>query len=318
MLKFFELKNILKANRYYIIINPNAGKGEAHDKWTYVQNQLTENKIDFKFEFTDEPGHCYNIVQHRIKKGYRNFICVGGDGTLNEIINATFSQKEVPTNEITVGLIPMGTGNDWKRYYNFPDEPKEAIEVISKRNVKRQDVGEIMNYNKGEKKLSYFINIAGLGFDSTVARATNAMKKRGNRSFSAYFISMIKCLIGYKHWDLKIQLNGKTLEGKFLSVSIGNGKYSGSGMLQTPNAVINDGLLDITLYNNVPKLKVAWNIKNLYNGKILNVSGVKSYRTHSLKIESPHEIFAEVDGEIIGDGPYEIRVIPNSLNVIIP
>lgn len=307
----------MDTEQYYIIINPNAGKGEAYKKWPLIESYLNDKGVKFKHEFTDEQGHCYNIVKLQIEKGFRNFICVGGDGTLNEIINAIFSQEKVPTIDITIGLIPMGTGNDWRRYYNLPSDIKMAINNIISKNIKQQDVGKMINYVNGEKTYSYFINIAGLGFDSTVAKTTNKMKKRGNRSFSSYLIGLFKSLLKYKNWELKISLNNLVMEGKFLSVSIGNGKYSGSGMLQTPNAVIDDGLLDITVYNNVPKTKIIMNIRHLYNGKILNISGVQSFRTNYLKIESPHKIFAETDGEIIGDGPYEISIIPKAINVIV-
>lgn len=307
-----------EGNKFYVIINPNAGKGEGLRKWPDIQSKLSELKIDYKFEFSENPGHCKEIVIERIKGSYRKFLCVGGDGTLNEIVNGIFSQTEVPSTDICLGLIPMGTGNDWRRYYNLPENPLKALEIIKDDNILTQDIGEITYNLNGETSKAYFINIAGLGFDSTVVATTNRMKNRGNRTKTTYLLGLLKSLVTYKSWSLKIYINGEVLENKFLSVSIGNGKYSGSGMMQTPEALINDGMLDVTIYDNMPTLKIVLNVKNLYNGKILNINGIKSYRTNSFRIESPHSIFAETDGEIIGDGPYDISIIPNAINIYAP
>lgn len=310
------MKNSLH-NKYYIIVNPNAGKGNALKKWPQIKASLRKSGLVFKYEFTEEPGQCINIVKTRLNESYRRFLCVGGDGTLNEILNAIFVQDSVPASDIYLGLIPMGTGNDWRKYYILSDNIEEVIKRIAENNCVKQDVGELEYSQNGLRQKAYFINIAGLGFDSVVVKNTNKMKERGNRSKSAYLIALLKSLFIYKPWQLKINIGDKCLEGKFLSVSIGNGKYSGSGMIQTPDAIIDDGMFDVTVYNKIPKIRIILNVKNLYNGKILSIKGVNSYRAASLKIESDMEIFAETDGEIIGDGPYNIKIIPKALNVIV-
>ncbi len=302
---------------FYIIINPNAGKKEAIKHWPIIYKELKKTGIDFKYEFTEEPGHCINIVKNRIKEGFNKFICVGGDGTLNEIVNGVFKQKYADPSNIFIGLIPIGTGNDWRRYFNIPLNYTEAIEIIKKQKVFKQDVGQISHFSNGDKTNSYFINIAGLGFDSTVAKTTNKIRSRGNRTKFAYMLGLGKSLFKYKNWDLKIEINNEKIEKKVLSVSIGNGKYSGSGMIQTPNAIIDDGMLDVTIFEKMPKTKIMFNVNKLYNGKILKVKGIKNYRTDNIKIESKHKIFAETDGEIIDDGPYEISVLKKALNVYV-
>ncbi len=304
-------------NKYYIIINPNAGKGDAFKKWPEIKALLRKHGLDFKYEFTEQPGQCVNIVKNRLAESYRRFICVGGDGTLNEIINAIFLQETVSPSQIFVGLIPMGTGNDWKKYYNLSNEFEQVVKRIAENKAVKQDVGKIQHHVNGLKRNAYFLNVAGLGFDALVVKNTNRMKERGNRSKSAYFVALLKSLFAYKSGVLSIYIGDEKLEDRFLSVSIGNGKYSGSGMIQTPDAIIDDGLLDVTVYQNIPKIKIIFNIKNLYNGKILSVKGVKSYRTNRIRIESDLETFAETDGEIVGDGPYEICVLHRAINVIV-
>jgi YegS/Rv2252/BmrU family lipid kinase len=304
-------------NNFFFLINPNAGNECGLKEWPAIEVLLKEYNVHYEFEFTTAVGHAANIVKSKILEGYRKFVVVGGDGTLNETVNGIFNQQEVPSTDIYIGLIQMGTGNDWSRYYNFATDYKVSIERFINSNSVRQDIGKIDYSCDVNLKSGYFINVAGLCFDSAVVKATNLMKERGRRTKSAYLISLLKSLIQYKPWQLKIFINDEILEGKFLSISIGNGKYSGGGMQQTPDALIDDGYLDVTIYENMPKFKIVTNIKKLYSGKILSIKGVRGFRTKSFRIESAQNIFAETDGEIIGSTPYEISIIPNSLNVFV-
>ncbi|PLX09434.1 MAG: diacylglycerol kinase [Marinilabiliales bacterium] len=271
--------------KYFFIINPNAGNEGGSREWPKIEEMLKANDIEFDFAFTEKVGHAEQLVTDKITKSYRKFIVVGGDGTLNEVTNGIFKQKDVPTNEIYLGLIQMGTGNDWARYYNMKPIYQEEMERLKKCPSKLQDVGKVEYHCDGENKSSYFINVAGLCFDSTVVKATNEMKERGRRTKFAYLISLLKSLIKYKPWHLKIYINDEVLEGEFLSISIGNGKFSGGGMIQTPEAVIDDGFLHVTIYQNMPKYKIVTNVKKLYNSKILKVKGVRSFKTQKFRIE---------------------------------
>ncbi|HPD23242.1 MAG TPA: diacylglycerol kinase family lipid kinase [Bacteroidales bacterium] len=304
---------------FFFIINPNAGKEEAKQKWPLIERILTQKKIKYSSAFTTKQGDAENYTIEKIYEGFRYFIVVGGDGTLNEVVNGIFRQNSVSYSEIFIGLIQMGTGNDWARYYGFNNNIENSVKRLENINVKQQDVGKIIFNDSGEQKEAYFINVAGLCFDAVVVKATNAMKERGQRTKSAYLIALLSSLIKYKPWELKIKINGTELNGKFLSISIGNGKYSGGGMMQTPNAIIDDGLLDVTIYDDMPKSKIIRNVKKLYDGTVINVSGVKTFRCKTLQIENLNNqsvIFAETDGEIIGNGPYTISVLHNVLNIL--
>lgn len=304
-------------NKYYIILNPNAGKGATLANWPHMMQTLNDVNIVYEYQFIEDAQHCQDIVRIRIKEGYRKFICVGGDGTLNLIVNAVFSQDKVDTKEIFLGHIPMGTGNDWRKYFNLPDSYVKAIQIIKNGESVVQDIGQVSYLKDGQKQKAFFLNICGMGFDSEIARTTNRMKKRGNRTTFAYLRGLLVTLLKYKYKTFQIQIDDKIIEGEFLSISIGNGKYSGSGMIQTPNAIIDDGLLDITIYDKMSKLKVIKNIKKLYNGSVLSVKEVKSYRAKTISVSSEQCFFAETDGEIIPEGPYEITVIPKALNVYV-
>lgn len=304
-------------NKYFFIINPNAGYGRAHKEWYKLAKLIDGEDIIYELEFTKYVGHAKEITIEKIEQGFRKFIVFGGDGTLNEVVNGIFRQNIVPTTEIYLGIFSMGTGNDWAKYYNFSAGYADSIERIKNGEFKRQDVGKIVHGIEGEQKSSYFINVAGLCFDSVVVKATNEIKKQGKRTRMGYLGSLLKSLITYKPCKLRIFINDEILEGIFLSISIGIGKFSGGGMQQTPDAVIDDGYFDVTIYSNMSKFVVLANVSKLYNGKILEVKGVKSYKVKSLRIEPENEIFAEIDGEIIGTGPYKISILHNSINILV-
>jgi len=135
-IKIVKLLKILGLNKqikkYFFIINPNAGNEGGSREWPKIEEMLKANDIEFDFAFTEKVGHAEQLVTDKITKSYRKFIVVGVDGTLNEVTNGIFKQKDVPTNEIYLGLIQMGTGNDWARYYNMKPIYQEEMERLKK------------------------------------------------------------------------------------------------------------------------------------------------------------------------------------------
>ena len=118
------------SNDWMLIINPNAGSRKAGKDWNKIKTILTDEKISFNSVFTESKTHATELTLKYIKEGYRKFIAFGGDGTFNEIVNGIFIQKEIPTNEFTVGMLPVGTGNDWCRMFNIPIDYHKAIQII--------------------------------------------------------------------------------------------------------------------------------------------------------------------------------------------
>ncbi|HOY38217.1 MAG: diacylglycerol kinase family lipid kinase [Bacteroidales bacterium] len=297
------------------IINPKAGNGDLEKVWGEVEQTIRRHDIEYHHYFTTAQNDGCEQVKLFLKQGYRNIVVLGGDGTINEVVNGIFQQQDVPYEEVVMGLISMGTGNDWGRYYKWTTNHIDAIHQILDGNFIRQDIGVIKHWINGQQHTSYFANIAGFGFDAAVVKATNIMQARGRRKKSAYLLNLLKCLINNKLLEMKIEFDDQIIHDSIFSISIGNGKYSGGGMMQTPRAINNDGLLDIAIYRNIRKLKVISNVNRLYNGTIEKVRGLETYRSKSFKISCPHTTFAEIDGEIVGDGPYEISILPNALKV---
>ena len=304
-------------NKYFFIINPNAGNAQGKSGWEEIKILLHKNNIDFDSLLTDAPGHAEEIVGEKIAENYRNFIVVGGDGTLNEVINGIFKQKDVPTDSIYIGLFSMGTGNDWARYYKITPDYHKAINRILQPNIIKQDVGRVVSLLGGQRYENYFLNVAGIGLDSKIVFSVNSMKKRGRRNKLAYLFALIKCFLQHKSLPIRINIENNSISDNFLSMSIGNGKFSGGGMRQTPDALNNDALFDIAVYSKMTKFKMLCNIIKLYNGNIRKLKGLQYFRAKELSISLDTSYIFELDGEIIEGEHFDINILPASINVMI-
>lgn len=299
-----------------IIVNPNAGNGKGKKDWDKISEQLNKEKLIFSVRFTERKGHAINYTLEAIADGFRKIITVGGDGTLNEIVNGVFLNNICPTTDISLALVPVGSGNDWGRMFGIPLDYEKAVRIISDNKQMIHDIGKVSFYNGPEKMNRYFINIAGLGFESVVVRRTNIQKDKGRSGKLIYFYSLLMSLLSYKNTKAEIIIDGKKSEADVFSINVGNGRYCGGGMRQTPFARPDDGLLDVTIINNMGKLEIIRNLKILYDGTILNHPKIDGYKCKNIKVSSESIIYTEADGESLGHTPAEFSIVPASINIV--
>jgi len=256
------------------------------------------------------------MARDLIRKGHSKIIVVGGDGTMNEVINGLFSQDKVNTTEVMLGMISVGTGNDWARMFNIPNNYEEAILTIKKQHTFIQDAGLVHYTKDGNEWKRYFINIAGMGFGARVVERTNKMKSKGKSGPLLYFYNIFTSLMRYRSQKANMVIDGKSMDRSIFSLNVGICKYNGGGMIQVPHAVADDGLYSITLIKKMGKLNVLANVNRLYNGSIVNHSKVETYLAHEVEIGGSPKLQIETDGESLGHGPLKFSIIPRSVRVI--
>jgi diacylglycerol kinase family enzyme len=178
------------------------------------------------------------------------------------------------------------------------------------------DIGIVSYFNGAEKKKRYFINIAGLGFESVVVRRTNYQKDRGCSGKAIYFYNLLMSLLTYKNTRMEIIVDGNKKTAEVFSINAGNGRYCGGGMRQTPDALPDDGLLDVTVINGIGKIEIIRSLKMLYDGTILSHPKIDGYKCKNLKVSSECLIWVEADGESLGHTPAEFSIIPASINIV--
>lgn len=309
--------------KWLVVVNPMASVGKSGKDWPVIRQKLVDAGIDFDDILTEYPRHAIEIVRNAIvEKGYRKFISVGGDGTNNEVINGIFTQDVVPTNDITMATIPIGTGNDWRRTFNIPLEYDDVIEIIKTGNVFVHDIGKLTYYNDGDPKIRYFLNAAGTGLDEMVCSSTNLMKRQGKGGTIRYLISVVKCLFKYKITHVQVTMDDEMVfDDNILSLSVGNCRYNGGGMMMMPNAIPDDGLLDVTVIRKVSIFKFAANVKNIYDGSFIHkIKEVQTFRGKKIRIVSipPHSLMVETEGENLNNSPFDFEILPKAIHVIVP
>jgi YegS/Rv2252/BmrU family lipid kinase len=298
-------------DHWKVIINPHAGGNTDSTVWERILHELRSAEIHFEFEVSAYHRHIISIVQKSIADGYRNFIIIGGDGSLNEMVNGIYNQTNVNPTEITTAHISLGTGNDWPKTHVLPTDSKRMIEKIRAGNTSLQDVGVALYQDNSETKTNYFVNVAGMGFDAFVVYNLAKKKEKKTRSKFSYLYSLFRSLLGYSCGKAIIKVDGKEVfRNNLFSLSIGIGKYNGGGMMQLPAAIPDDGLLDVTIFRKMPKMKVIANVKKLYDGSFIALKEVSVYRGKEVSIDSEHPIMLECDGELLGHSPATIRIIP--------
>jgi len=303
-------------DQWYIIVNPNAGNGKGKKDWTRIKSLLEKNGLVFEAKFTERKGHAIEIAREAAILGFRKIATVGGDGTLNEAINGIFTQNTCPQSEFVIGIIPVGTGNDWGRMLGIPLVYDGAIKALRENKTMKHDVGLVSFYIGEKPEKRYFINIAGLGFEAIVVNKTNRKKDKGRSNRAIYLFNLLSSLLSYKKINAEVTVDGQSVSCNIFSINIGNGRYCGGGMRQTPDAIPDDGQFDVTIIKDMSRLEVIKSIELLYDGTILSHEMVDGYRGSSIKVTSENLMYAEADGESLGHTPVEFSIIPSGINVI--
>jgi len=303
-------------SEWYVIVNPNAGNGKGKKDWERISGIFSRDNIRTHSRFTEKKGHAIELTREALASGFRKIISVGGDGTMNEIVNGIFTQNNCPSKDVFIGMIPVGTGNDWGRMFGIPLVYEGAVKVIRDNKTMPHDVGTITYYSSEGQQKRYFMNIAGLGFEAVVVQKTNKQKDKGRSSQAVYLYNLLSSLISYKRPVINLTIDGKTITTKAFSVNVGNGRYCGGGMRQTPDAVPDDGLLDITVIKDMGRIEVIKSLKILYDGTILSHPKIDGYRSTNLKVTCETALYAEADGESLGHTPVEFGIIPGGVNVV--
>lgn len=302
-----------KTSSYFLIVNPSSGGGHFHKKWEKIQQLLNVYQLDYSFSFSEYSKHEIQLVDIAIKQGYRNIISVGGDGTLHYVVNGIMRQRYIKTSNIKVGVIPIGTGNDWIKTYSIPNSIEHSIQIIAKNNTTIQDIGIL---TLPDSTTHYFNNLAGIGYDGYVVNKLDSLKRLGSIS---YILSGLYGLLFYKKPQFKILIQDHTIETTCLMTLFGICKYSGGGMQMTKDVDPQDGLLDITIAKNFTFFDLIFNLNKLYNGSIVDHKKVETYKASQLEIidVKDQKPFIEADGELIGTGSLKISIKPGAIQFMI-
>ena len=304
--------------KWFVVVNPTSGGGKGLTDFPHISKLLRDNNIQHEAVFTEHKHHATALTVHAINSGYRHIIVVGGDGTLHEVVNGLFIQNCAEPKEITIAVISAGTGNDWIRMFGIPTRYSEAIRAIKEGCTFLQDVAEVEYEESKYRQTRYMANVAGLGFDAAVIKRTLSSKAKGVLGRGGYLWCLVRSFFSHKSTGVKIWIDDRLVFNDLLfSIAIGVGKYNGGGIQQLPDAVADDGILDVTLIRPVHWWHVVFRLRRLFNGTIYSIGHVTHARGKKIHIESSPEMPLEIDGELYSGTPVELRVKHREVRVIV-
>ncbi len=288
--------------RYLLIVNPAGGSGRTMDALPEIEQEFRRNDMAYEFHFTTEPMHAVSLVKD-LARDFDVVVAVGGDGTINEIING------LPEFRKPFGFIPIGTGNDFARSCCVPyDSIPAAVRILREHDVKKIDVG-IINGRR-------FVNVVGLGFEGQ-ASATG-LKLAFIKGSVKYLLAIAWTLIFYKRIPMKIVLDDQTIEDEIYLVSIGNGWNVGGGLQLTPKAKLEDNYFDVCIIRDISRWRVISNFNRLTNGTMDALEEVEIIKSKKVEIISNRQMPLHLDGEQLeGDRSHiKVSLLENEQQVI--
>jgi len=273
--------------KWFFIANVNAGRGKAGRKINSLIHSLNNHKFEYELELTRAPLHASELAQSAIQKGFRKIVVVGGDGTLNEVVNGIMQSGKQA--DVSLGLIPEGGGNDFAGNFKLSNQIDKAIRILKDEKIMTVDVGKVEDF--------YFINALGLGFDAQVARLSNNIKYLNG--LPRYLLAVIISLVKLKPFKAEMKFDNCTLNEPFALLAIGNGFSTGGGFLLTPEARVNDGLLDICFIRQVSRRRILNLLPQAIKGQHLKQPEVVLQQSKIIEIKSNEILPIYCDGEFI-------------------
>lgn len=300
----------------FLVVNPRSANGHTGKRWAEIAAQVSRALGDFGFAFTEGGMDAARIARQAIEDGYECVVAVGGDGTLNEVVNGFFRDGKVINPQAALGLLPRGTGGDFRRAFGWDLELNTALERLRTEKTEPFDVG-LIEYvdHEGRPGRRYFANITSFGASGMVADEVNRSSKAlgGHLSF---MWGTVKGLMKYTDRRVTIRVDGgpeETLDITALAVC--NGRYFGSGMFVAPDAVTHDGLFDVTIWSGYKLKDFVFKQKGVYNGDHVNWKGTRRLRCRTLEATSEQDVLLDVDGEVPGKLPCKVSILPSAIRL---
>ncbi len=297
---------------YLIVVNPVAGGGRALRKVEPVLEIFRSAGIAFEVVTTRYPKHAIELAGQAAGT-FGGVIAVGGDGTLNEVVNGVCKDGRCL---VPVGFLPAGRGIDFPRTTGIPTDLTEAAHRLVRPRTFTTDLG-LVTYQEGtERRSRYFVNVAGCGFDAAVAERASRYGT-GLGGTLPYLTSLVVTLITYENVHMSWEVDGERAYGRLNTLVMANGQYYGGGMRIAPNAVVEDGLLDFIFIGDFGKFEFLMNVPKVYEGSHLSLSLVSERKGRRISVESEQRVMVHADGEVLGTLPLEAEVVPSALTLLI-
>lgn len=305
-----------------VVVNPVSAGGRTARRWPRLQQALDAMRVSYDVHRTTAPDDATAATRRALGEGYRRVIAMGGDGTLNEVVNGFFSDAGHPLNrDAVLGLLPSGTGGDFRRTAGLPTDPAMLAAMVAANPTRTIDAGRIV-YDDPATPARMFINIADCGVGGeVVARVNRSGNKGGGLRGTAVFLGIaLSALTSFGGRPVHLVLDGEELDLDIQNVVVANGRYFGGGMRIAPDAQLDDGVFDVVMLPAMGRTRTLTALPSVYRGAHLRQPGVVVRRATTVRVEPRDErpLLWDIEGEQVGRAPATLTCLPGAIRLCAP
>jgi YegS/Rv2252/BmrU family lipid kinase len=312
----------MSAQEWKVIVNPAAACGAVYREWPQMRSFLQQQGLRFRDVYTEAPGHAVELARQALAEGYPTVVAVGGDGTVNEVVNGLVAEEPGPCRPTaTLAIISRGTGCDLGRSLGLADVRRALRSLLAPKGKLCIDVGEVTLQGwsrRPEKRL--FVNVAGLGFDGEVVEGLLARENAGKELGGTipYLAQVVRTILGYRNKRVRLRVDGEEpASGVFTGIFVANGRFLAGGMRIAPKASLTDGLFDLVLIRKLSRLGLLLRLPTVYFGWHEIFPQVRMRKARSLEVQAEERLLIQADGELLGLAPATFRILPQALQVLV-
>lgn len=302
----------------FLVVNPSSANGATGKRFADIALAVRDAVGHFEHAFTSRPMEATQIARRALEQGYELVVAVGGDGTINEVVNGFFDGDRPVNENAALGLIPRGTGGDFRKSFGWSTDLKEAANRLRGEKTRALDVGRVRFLaHDGTETQRYFANIASLGVSGQVDyEVNNSSKALGGRL--SFAVASLKAMLKYHDRRVRLILDDQPPhEVMVTTLAVANGQYFGGGMWVAPDAKPDDGEFDVTLWSGYKLKDFMLKANAMYTGSHVNLPGTTRYRARKVRTEpcDGAEVLLDVDGEQPGKLPATFEILPGAVRL---
>lgn len=304
----------------FLVVNPNSANGQTGKRWAELSAAVGKALGDFGHAFTERPMDAARLARKAIEDGYDCIVAVGGDGTINEVVNGFFANGHghVVNPKATLGIICRGTGGDFRRTFGWDLKLESALQRLQGGGDRPLDVG-VLEYtsHQGKPETRYFANICSFGVSGLVDKMVNESSKAMGGKLS-FMWGSFKALMKYSDKKIRFAVDGgPSEEVPVTTLAVANGQFFGGGMKVAPDADPHDGRFDVTVWSGYGLTDFVVRSKGVYTGEHVNWKGTRRLHCKTITAECDEgtEVLIDVDGEQPGRLPCKISLLPAAIRI---
>lgn len=300
----------------FFVVNPKSANGATGKRWGELAAQIARTLSDFGVEFTKGPMDAAHLARQAVKAGYECVVAVGGDGTINEVVNGFFEDDRAINPQAALGVLPRGTGGDFRKTFRWDLDFDAAVRRLKTPDTRPFDVGRLeFVAHDGSRAVRYFANICSFGVSGVVDEEVNRTSKALGGKLS-FMWGSLKALSKYRDQVVDVSFDGKPPETiPVTTLAVANGKYFGGGMKVAPDADVSDGQFDVTIWSGYGLSDFVLKSGGIYSGDHLKWKGTRTLRCREVKADSKERVLIDCDGEQPGRLPCTMTLLPGAIRL---